>query len=135
MRSLIKNRGFSLVPALFLLVVLAVLGAVAVRVNMIEQQTVVLTMQSSRAYAAARTGIEHAAYLATQNGTCSSQSLSLSEGGLAGFQVQTSCAASSHTEGALTLNVYRLEAFASAGAYGTPDYVSRRVRATVTDAS
>lgn len=127
--------GFSLVPALFLLVVLGILGAVVVRVSMVSQQTVVLTMQATRAYAAARTGIEHASYRAVNGGSCAGTTLSLSEGGLAGFTVVTSCASTTHTEGPTTVTVYRLESFASAGAYGTPDYVSRRLRATVSDAS
>ncbi len=129
------QNGFSLVPALFLLVVLGILGAVAIRVSMVSQQTVVLTMQATRAYSAARTGIEHASYRAVNGGSCTSETLALSEGGLAGFTVVTSCSSTTHTEGPTTVTVYRLEAFASAGQYGTPDYVSRRLRATVSDAS
>lgn len=129
------QKGFSLIPALFLLVVLAVLGAVAVRLSAVEHQTVVLAMQSSRAYSAAQTGIEWSAYQALVNGSCASAALSLTEGGLNGFSVDTTCSSTTHTEGAATTNVYVLEAFAYSGSYGTPDYVSRRVRATVTDAS
>lgn len=135
MTAACRQRGFSLVPALFLLVVLAALGAVAVRLTAVEHQTVVLAMQSTRAYAAAQTGIEWSAYQAITNGSCASSTLSLTEGGLTGFTVDTSCAATSHAEGAATTNVYVLEAFAYSGIYGTPDYVSRRVRATVTDAT
>ena len=126
-----RSSGFSLVPALFLLVVLGVLGAVAVRVNMIEQQTVVLTMQSSRALAAARSGIERAAYLATNSGICSASTFSIGEGGLTGFTISTSCSATTHSEGPDTVTVYRLEAFSWSGAYGSPSYVSRRIRASV----
>ena len=130
-----KQGGFSLIPALFLLVVLAALGAVAVRLSAVEHQTVVLAMQSSRAYAAAQTGIEWSAYQALVNSSCGSATLSLTEGGLVGFDVDTTCTSSPHTEGSATTNVYVLEAFAHSGSYGTPDYVSRRIRATVTDAS
>ncbi len=130
-----RQKGFSLVPALFLLVVLAALGAVAVRLSAIGQQTVVLGMQSSRAYAAAQTGIEWSAYQAINGGSCASSTLSLSEGGLIGFTVDTSCSSTSHTEGSGTTNVYVLEAFAHSGVYGEPDYVSRQIRATVTDAT
>lgn len=130
-----RQLGFSLVPALFLLVVLAVLGSVAVRLTGVQQQTVVLSMQSARAYAAAKTGVEWSAYQALSAGNCGSSTLSLTEGGLAGFSVDVSCASSSHTEGASTTNVYVLDAFAYSGSYGSPDYVSRRIRATVTDAS
>ncbi|MBT8109071.1 MAG: pilus assembly protein MshP [Gammaproteobacteria bacterium] len=130
-----RQRGFSLVPALFLLVVLAVLGAVAVRLSAVEHQTTLLGMQSTRAYAAARAGIEWSAYRAITAGTCGTATVALTEGGLDGFTVDTNCTTSSHNEGASTINVYILEAFAYSGAYGTPDYVSRRIRASVTDAT
>lgn len=130
-----KQHGISLVPALFLLVVLAALGAVAVRISAVEHQTVVLSMQSARAYAAAQAGIEWSAYQAVAAGSCGSATLALTEGGLAGFTVEAACTSTSHMEGAATTTIYVLDAFAYAGAYGTPDYVSRRIRATVTDAS
>lgn len=130
-----KQRGFSLVPALFLLVVLAALGAVAVRLSAVEHQTFVLALQSSRAYAAAQAGIEWSSYQALINGSCGNSSVALTEGGLSGFTVDTTCSSTMHSEGTTTTSVYVLEAFAYSGVYGTPDYVSRRVRATVTDAS
>lgn len=135
MTVLDKQRGFSLVPALFLLVVLAALGAVAVRLSAIEHQTFVLALQSSRAYAAAQAGIEWSSYQALVNGSCGNSSVALTEGGLSGFTVDTTCSSTTHSEGAVTTSVYVLEAFAYSGVYGAPDYVSRRVRATVTDAS
>lgn len=130
-----SQRGFSLIPALFLLVVLAALGIVAVRLMGVQQQTVVLAMQSSRAYAAARSGVDWSAYQALVNGNCGSSTLTLTEAGLAGFSVDTSCSATTHTEGPNTVSVYVIDAFAWSGAYGTPDYVSRRIRSTVTDAT
>ncbi|MEM6512209.1 MAG: pilus assembly protein MshP [Pseudomonadota bacterium] len=131
-----SQNGFSLVPALFLIIVLAALGIVAVRMSVISSQTVVLTMQGSRADAAARSGVEWAIYQALVNNSCvASSSLALTEGGLSGFSVDVSCASASFTEGQDTVTVYTLEAFASSGAFGQPDYVSRRVRTTVTDVS
>lgn len=127
--------GFSLVPALFLLIVLAGLGAIAVRLTAVQQQTTVLAVQSARAFAAARAGVEATVYDALVNGNCGSLSLNLAEGGLAGFSVATSCTSTSHTEGSASNTVYLIEAFAQAGVYGSPDYVSRRIRTTVTDAT
>jgi MSHA biogenesis protein MshP len=128
------QRGFSLVPALFLLVVLAALGVVAVRLAGVQHQTVVLAMQSGRAYAAARSGVEWSAYQALNSGSCSAATLSLTEGGLSGFTVETDCSSTTHAEGPNTVNVYVIDAFAWSGSYGSPDYVSRRIRSTVTDA-
>ena len=129
------QTGFSLVPALFLLVVLATLGSVAVRMNEVQQQTVVLTMQGTRAFSAAQAGIDWAAYEAVVNGSCGNGSMTFNEAGLNGFSVNTSCSSSSHTVGQSTVNVYTIEAFAWSGAYGQPDYISRRLTATVSDSS
>lgn len=130
-----QQQGISLVPALFLLIVLAALGIVAVRLNAVQSQTVVLAMQSARAFSAARAGVDWTAYQAIANNSCGTASLTLSEGGLNGFVVDTSCAVSVHQEGPSTVRVYTIDAFARAGAYGTPDYVSRRMRSTITDAT
>ena len=129
------QRGFSLIPALFLMVVLAGLGAVAARFSGVQQQTVNLALQGTRAYAAAKTGIDWAAYQALVNGSCGAATVPLNEGGLTGFSVDTVCTSTGHTEGAAVITVYAIEAFAQGGVYGTPDYVSRRIHATVTDAS
>jgi MSHA biogenesis protein MshP len=101
----------------------------------VSQQTTVLAIQGTRAYAAARAGVEVAIYDALVNGNCAAQTIGLSEGGLAGFSVDTNCSSSSHNEGGATNTVYVIDAFARAGAYGSPDYVSRRIRTTVTDAT
>lgn len=129
-----RQRGISLVPALFLLIVLAALGIVAVRLNAVQTQTVVLAMQSARAYSAARAGIEWSAYQALINNSCANGSLALTEAGLNGFTVETQCVFSTHTEGPQSTRIYTIDAFAYSGVYGTPDYVSRRIRSTITDA-
>ncbi len=129
------QRGFSLVPALFLLIVLAGLGTVAVRMTAVQSQTVALAMQSARAFAAAKSGIEWSSHQALTAASCSDGTLTLTQGGLAGFTVQTSCRVTNHTEGSTTVSVYVIDAFARYGVYGNPDYVTRRLRATVTDAS
>lgn len=133
--SRIAQKGFSLVPALFLIIVLAGLGAIAVRMSVVQSQTVVLNMQATRAYEAARSALEQASYDAVVNDSCSSSSVSFTEGGLAGFSANLSCSSTSHSEGQVTVTVYTLEAFAWSGAFGQPDYVSRRLRATVANES
>lgn len=130
-----REHGFALVAALFLLVVLAALGAFIVRISTVQHQTVSLAIVSARAYQAARTGVEWGVYQALENGSCGSSSLSLTEAGLAGFAVQVDCSQSDHVEGTANVAVYTIEAFAQTGSYGQPDYVSRRIRATFTDAT
>ncbi len=67
--------GFALIPALFLIVVLAALAAVAVKISAGQSQAVIMGLQQARALAAARSGIEWGAYRAL-NGACGSTTLS-----------------------------------------------------------
>jgi len=56
------QRGFSLVSAIFLLVVLAGLGAAMVSFSTTQNQGLAMDVMGSRAYQAASAGIEWAAY-------------------------------------------------------------------------
>lgn len=135
-RTLAAQGGFSLVTALFLLVVLAALGVFAVRINTLQQQTVTAGLRGMQALAAARTGIEWGAYRALVTGSCVANSaLGLTEGAATDFRVTVQCTQRTYTEGTDTVHVYVLDVKAEAGVYGGPDYVSRRVQTKVTDAS
>ncbi|MCF8149838.1 MAG: pilus assembly PilX N-terminal domain-containing protein [Burkholderiaceae bacterium] len=63
MRSLAKHvRGFAIVSAIFILVVLAALGAFIVNVSTTQQIGSALDVQGVRAYQAARAGVEWGLY-------------------------------------------------------------------------
>ena len=131
-----RARGFALVPALFLIVVLAALGAAAIRIGNGEQQTVTMALQQVRALAAARAGIEWGAYNALVNHSCAaSTTLNLSEAALVGFTVAITCSSTSFTSNAVTRYAYVLVANSSSGTYGQPGYVHRVVSSTFTDAT
>ena len=101
---------------------------------MTQHQTVNIALLGARAFEAARTGIEWGAFQALDSASCGTNTLNLTEGGLDGFGVDVTCTSSTHTETGNTYNVYLIDVEATAGTYGTPDYVSRRMQATVTDA-
>lgn len=129
-----QQGGFALVAAIFLVVVLALLGIFLVRVSGVQNQTVNVALLGARAFEAARTGIEWGAFQALNAASCTTTTLNLTEGGLNGFDVDVTCTSSTHSETGDTYDIYLIEAVASDGTYGTPDYVSRRMQATVTDA-
>ncbi len=130
-----RQRGFALIVAIFLLVVLSSLGVYIVRVSGIQHQTVNISLLGARAFEAARAGIEWGTFQALDAGACpAATTLNLTEGGLAGFDVDVTCTTTPHTETGTTYNLYIIIAEARAGAYGNPDYVSRRIQASVTDA-
>ncbi len=128
-----RQAGVSLVSAVFLIVVLASLAAVAVRMTTVQQQTVSLNLRAAQALHAARSGVGWAAHRALNGGWCGTQTLNLSEAGAAGFDVTVSCTQSVHAEAGASISVFTVVALAEAGVYGGPDYVSRRIETKVTD--
>ncbi len=129
-----RQYGVSLVAAIFLMVVLSSLGVYIVRVSSMQHQTVNIALLGTRAFHAALAGTEWGSFQALNSGSCTTTTLTLTEGGLNGFTVDVTCSSSSHTEKSDTYNVYSIDVEARSGIYGTPDYVSRRVQAAVTDA-
>jgi MSHA biogenesis protein MshP len=128
-----QQRGMSIVVALLVVVVVAMLAAFAVTVGGAQRQSGETTLQINRAVAAARVGIEWAAYRA-RNGFCNAapagQSFALTEGALRGFQVTVWCSAHSHTEGALPpYSSYDISVKASYGTVGSTDFTSRTLTA------
>ena len=135
MRGLKDERGFGLVAALLVVVVLAAAGTMMINTSGVQRGTTVLALQGDRAYHAAASGIEWGIHRVLALSACpGSTTLNLTEGGLKGFDVDMSCTSSTHVEGALTHKVYELTAIAEYGTYGDADYVRRRMKGTVTDA-
>lgn len=142
-RSRERVRGFSLITAIFLLAVLASLGAVMMTFFTAQQQSSSLDVLGARAYQASRAGIEWGAYQiiqssvagvafasACQTGPTSSQ-VALTNT-LSGFNLNVQCSAASHVEGANTLWVYSVSSVAATGgAAGLPDYVERQMSVTI----
>lgn len=137
-----NEHGVSLISAIFLLVVITALGTFAVTLSTIQQQSAALDIMGSRAYQAARTGIEWGAYqvlpgsAATYASTCrtsgsSSSAISPLSGTLANFTVTVNCVATSHVEGASTVWGYQLAASAAQGTLNTADYVERNIASDV----
>ena len=136
------HRGFALISALFLLVVLAALGVFMVSISSTAHYTALYALQSAKAYYAARSGIEWGAYEALNNGCAAANNPGLMPGGtLAGFTVNVTCTdpnPAGYYESQLnppTYHVYVITATAHTTiAFGSPGYASRRIRVTITNA-
>jgi MSHA biogenesis protein MshP len=127
-----SERGFSLISAIFLLVVIAALGTFAVTLSTTQQQSAALDVMGSRAYQAARAGIEWGAYQVLVNNTCPSQALTGLPNTLSGFTVNLACTPfSSYNEAGNTVNMYQLSSTALQGTPGTPNYVERNLTVTI----
>lgn len=138
MMSLSRQKGFSLVTAIFLLVVLASLGAFMVTIGGTQRTTTIAAIQGARAYQAASSGIEWAIPRLLAPGTdctaiTANSSYTLNVTGMNGFDVSVSCEGTTHTEAGPPGNVkiYSITSVATFGTYGSPDFVRRRITATI----
>lgn len=121
-----NQKGFTLIQAVFILVVLGLLGMVMVRLIGVQTSTGVLALQGARAYHAARSGLEWGAAQANAGESCSGNMM------VDNFGVTVSCSSESFTEGSIgPYSVYRIQAVAEHGSYGSVDYISRRTEMKV----
>ncbi|TCV85217.1 hypothetical protein [Sulfurirhabdus autotrophica] len=125
------QRGFAIVAAIFLLVVLASLGAFMLTFSTVQHMTSAQDLQGAKAYQAARTGIEWGAYKALQ-GSCAASTVVPVGGGLSGFSLTVQCATyGPYTEGGSSVTLYQITATATQGTVGAATYVERQLKATV----
>lgn len=130
------QRGFSIVSAIFLLIVMASLGAFMVTFSTVQHTTSMQDLEGSRAYQAARAGIEYGLYqvLVPAGGPNCAAATTLTWGGaLSGFTNTVECSASAvFTEGTTTSTVYTLTSTAvNQGVVGSTTRVERQIQATV----
>lgn len=137
-------RGFSLISAIFILVILAALGAFMLSIYTSQRTIATQDVRGVLAYQATKTGIEFATYqiLATENvavvtsvfaGCTNNMDLSAMPlaGALSGFTVKVDCALTNTTEAGNTIRVYQLTATGSAGSAPSSDFVERRLTASI----
>ena len=94
-----SSHGFAAIVAIFILVVLALLGTAMVTIGSSQQRSSAFDVLGARAMQAARAGIEVGAYEALRNGVCANTTITPG-GVLTGFSVQIQCADTSHVEAA-----------------------------------
>lgn len=126
------QRGFSLVSAIFLLVVIAALGAFAVTLSTTQQQSAALDVIGARAYQAAKAGIEWGAYQILRNGGCPGGPIPALPNTLANFTVTVTCSIVGTTEGGVPVTLYQLNSTANTpGGAASPNYVERQMSVTI----
>lgn len=105
------QRGFAVISAIFILVVLAALGGFILSVSTNQQVGSALDVQGARAYEAARSGVEWGLYRQLRDGVCAaSTSIVPTASTLSAFTVTVTCVATAGTNGAPTS--YRVQATA-----------------------
>ncbi|QKQ25467.1 hypothetical protein [Candidatus Reidiella endopervernicosa] len=146
-----QQQGFSLIGAIFLMVVLAAVGGYMVSISSGFHISGANAVEGSRAYYAAKGGLEWAiSELELDNvavdsasacsGTVNGQVTNYSSGALDGFSVSLSCSPSGYTEmphdpdSIFIVEARSYKTALGVGAIGSLGYVSRSMKAKVTDA-
>ncbi len=134
-RQRTRQGGFSLMSAIFLVVVVALIAGYAVSIGNAQRTGSTLGLLGARAGFAAQSGVEWAVatVLATHACPAAGTHFTADGPGLAGFDVAVECSAVPVTEGATTYTMFALEVRASHDDEDSADYVHRRVSAQVAD--
>ena len=132
-----RHRGFAAITAIFLVVVLAALGGFMLTFSNTQQLTAAQDFKGSRAYWAARSGIEWAMVaIPPVPALCPSSSATTiaappAPATIDGHAMTITCISNSYVEGGVTRKIYRFEARASTGgAAGGIGYFERSVSAS-----
>jgi MSHA biogenesis protein MshP len=121
-----RQAGVSLIVALFLIVVVALLAAFAVSIGTSQREQTNLQLAADRAAQAAHAGVEWAATRALVNNSCVGSTLNLTQGALNGYTVTITCSRTNHAVGTPS---YDITSFAQYGRFGAAGYVSKMMTA------
>ena len=133
-----NQKGFSLVQAIFILVVLALLGTYMVRLSTVGQATSTQALLQARAYQSARAGLEWgiAQIVDDASDVCFADWGEGTSPTIEGFCVKVMCDRSvAYSEGDDDFYLYNLTASASypSDNLSSPDYVFRTLEVTIHD--
>jgi MSHA biogenesis protein MshP len=134
-----RQAGFSLISAIFLVVVLGSLGMFMMRFGSQQNLAGTQDLEGARGYQAARAGLDYGLYQVLQSGSCTSTNLAFPDSGLSGWATTVSCSTVGTYSDGTSFTLYSLTATAcnhpvSGACPGSPDgltYVERRLTATV----
>ena len=128
----ITAKGFSLVAAIFILVVFSLVGTYALDLSTRMATASELSVDGIRAVFASKSALEWATYqIVTNPASCfSPTTFNFTQQGLNHFNTQVSCTSASYTEGGSTFNIFGLTAVSSRGVTTDYDYITRTLAIT-----
>ena len=128
-----QQAGFSIVMAIFILVVLSLLGGYMVKLSGVQHATSTYVIQGARAYQAAKAGVGWAISRISAGGVCSdiTSTPPINFTDINGFSVTLTCSNQTFSEGADTPVVYKITALSEFGAYNSANYISRKIEVSI----
>jgi MSHA biogenesis protein MshP len=125
-------KGFSIISAVFILVILALVGGFSLNLSTRMSASTSLSTDGIRAYYAARSGLQWGIYqVVTTPASCpATTTLTFTQQGLKNFSTIVSCTSTSITESSTTFNLFSITSVASRGLSTDYDYVTRTLSVT-----
>lgn len=107
------KRGFALPSALFLMVFLAMLGISILAINNYNQKSTIADMLETKAFLAAKLGVEYGSYQAIKNGIClgASQTVNITDSYFIGFKTSYTCQSRTSDEAGISSTYYTITSF------------------------
>lgn len=129
---MINQKGLTIIAAMFVLIVLSLLGAFMAQMIGVQLATENASLQGAKAHLAAKAGVEWATSYISAGGNCTginNQVMTFS--GLSEFTVTLTCGSLSFTEASANENVYTVTATSQFSGYSNSQYVSRTIQAAI----
>jgi MSHA biogenesis protein MshP len=132
-----EAQGFAAISAIFLIVVIAALGGFMLTFANTQQLTSAQDIQGSRAYWAARAGLEWGigSVVAVSTAACPTTSKqSSTELQIENFKVELHCTLRTYTEAGQAVNIFEFTSVATpigVGAVGSHGFIERSVSAVI----
>lgn len=131
----LAQRGFAAVAAIFLVVILASLGAFMVSFSNTQQLTSAQDVQGTRAYWAARAGLEWAVVALPATPSLCATPVAAPPTPIEGFVIAINCTRTTYVDAGGTAGVppviFQITVTASMGAVGSISYIDRSVSVSV----
>jgi MSHA biogenesis protein MshP len=127
-----QQKGMTLIGAIFILVIVSLLGQFLINITSVQRQTSILALQSARAYQTANAGLEWGIAQVVASNNCAGNTTLAPA--INNFTTTVTCSAHGNfTENAQTVNVFLITSQSGYGNFGDPDYVSRTLEVKVHD--
>lgn len=126
-----KQRGITLIGAIFVLIIVSLLGQYLVSISNVQRQTSLLSLQSARAYQAASATLEWGVASIIASNNCPATTPS-SFNQISRFSLSLNCSKlGDYDENNVMHSVFLLNSRSQYGNYGSSGYVSRTLEVTV----
>lgn len=130
------DRGFAAIAAIFLVMILASLGAFMVTMSNTQHLTSAQDVQGTRAYWAARAGLEWAVVALPATPVLCVTPVAAPPTPIEGFAITIDCASASYadtgaTTGVAPTRIFQFRVTASTGTVGSLGFIERSVSASV----